>query len=374
MLMMLRAVFYLFSILPAVVLSAAAPHRRSAVVGTFHRRSYFYVGGAYSQLDDFTTATGQIFVERLTPEKVTQPLPVMFIHGRGMTGTNFMNTPDGRLGWADHFMSQGFEVILVEQPERGRSSWVLGIDGPQDVPDTFLVQSRFTASQRFNLWPQAKLHSQWPGNGSVGDPIFDNFFKSVMPSLVSEEESSIRIRDAGSELLDKIGPVILLTHSQAGQLGWILADSRPSKVKAIVALEPIGPPFINAVFNTVPARPFGVTEVPLRFSPPISSAHDLSPVIVDTGTNFTCFQQRAPARKLANLANIPVLIVTSQSSYHSVYDACTATFLQQAGVAAEHVRLENVGIEGNGHMMFMEKNNLAIADNVVLKWLRKILN
>jgi hypothetical protein len=30
-----------------------------------------------------------------------------------MTGTNFLNTPDGRLGWGDFFLSQGYEVRRV---------------------------------------------------------------------------------------------------------------------------------------------------------------------------------------------------------------------------------------------------------------------
>ncbi len=70
---------------------------------------------------------------------------------------------------------------------------------------TFDVESRFTAVELFNLWPQAALHTQWPGNGSVGDPIFDNFYAATVPSLVSEEESSMKIRAAGSVLLDQIG-------------------------------------------------------------------------------------------------------------------------------------------------------------------------
>jgi hypothetical protein len=37
-----------------------------------------------------------------------------------------------------------------------------------------------------------------------------------------------------------------------------------------------------------------------------------------------------------------------------------------AGVSVDHVRLEDVGIHGNGHMMFMEKNNMHIADDVVM--------
>jgi pimeloyl-ACP methyl ester carboxylesterase len=52
-------------------------------------------------------------------------------------------------------------------------------------------------------------------------------------------------RDAIIALLTKIGPAILLTHSQAGAFGWPVADARPDLVKAIVAVEPSGPPFYD---------------------------------------------------------------------------------------------------------------------------------
>lgn len=100
---------------------------------------------------------------------------------------------------------------------------------------------------------------------------------------------------------------------------------------------------------------------------------DLQTVIVSSDTSFTCIQQVSPTRQLVNLANIPVLVVTSQSGYHSVYDACSVEFLRSAGVIVEHVELSSVGIMGNGHMMFMEKNSLEIVDSVVQKWLRETL-
>ena len=141
-----------------------------------------------------------------------------------------------------------------------------------------------------------------------------------------------------------------------------------------MALEPIGPPFISAVFPPLtPARPYGLTEIPVTFSPPIQSPTDLQTVIVSSETNFTCIQQVSPARQLVNLANIPVLVVTSQSGYHSVYDACSVAFLRSGGVAVEHVALPDIGILGNGHMMFMEKNSLEIVDRVVQRWLRGTL-
>jgi hypothetical protein len=44
-------------------------------------------------------------------------------------------------------------------------------------------------------------------------------------------------------LLDWISPIILLTHSAPGTVGWLVADCCLDVVKAIVAMEPIGPPF-----------------------------------------------------------------------------------------------------------------------------------
>jgi len=343
--------------------------------GTLHRRDYFYVGQTYAAQGNSSVAFGQIYVEHLTPEKTTQPFPLLLIHGNGMSGTNFLNTPDGRLGWADYFMSKGYELYIIDQPSRGRSSWQEDIDGAQSAFDAFTIESRFTATQLHNLWPQASLHTQWPGNGSAGDPTFDNFYASIMPSLKSNEETAMKIRAAGSKLLDKIGPVVLLTHSQSGQHGWVLGDARPSKVKAIVALEPIGPPFINAIFSPIiAARQFGLTDIPVTYSPPVASPEDIARITVPSNAAFTCYQQASPPRKLVNLARIPVLMVTSESGYHSIYDGCSAEFLKQAGVSVEHINLGDVGIHGNGHMMFMEKNGVQIADEVVQKWISQIVH
>jgi len=53
-------------------------------------------------------------------------------------------------------------------------------------------------------------------------------------------------RYAAMELLDTIGtPVILLTHSQGGGVGWGVADGRPNLVRAIVTVEPGGPQIAN---------------------------------------------------------------------------------------------------------------------------------
>lgn len=183
--------------------------QRSIATGTLHTRNYFYIGESFSPFGNSSIASGQIYVEHLIPEKISQPFPLLFIHGHGMTGTNFLNTPDGRLGWADYFLSQGYEVYLTDQPSRGRSAWQISIDGTQSPFDTFTIESHFTAPRLHKLWPQAILHTQWPGNGSVGDPIFNNFFASTVPSLNSEIETVTKLKAAVTQLLDMIGVCII---------------------------------------------------------------------------------------------------------------------------------------------------------------------
>lgn len=113
-----------------------------------------------------------------------------------------------------------------------------------------------------------------------------------------------------------------------------------------------------------PARPYGVTTLPITYDPPVTNpATDLThQTFPPTGVNLTsCIRQAEPARRLVNLAKVPVMMLSSQASYHSAYDYCTAAYLQQAGVQVDFVNLTSHGITGNGHFMFVEKNSLDIA-------------
>lgn len=339
-------------------------------------QGYFYVGGRYVDTASGPLMERQMYVEYRFPAKVTQRYPIVMIHGAAQTGTNFMGTPDGRKGWAEYFVEKGYAVYVVDQPTRGRSAWNESV-GPLIRFSAAQLEQRFTAAAKFNLWPQAKLHTQWPGEGPLrgmrGDPVFDQFYASQVQYIGVNAIVEQKNRDAGAALLDKIGPAILMTHSQTGAIGWVIADARPKLVRAIVANEPTGPPFAAAVFATNRARPYGLTETALAYDPPITHPSQLNPVQQSEadGPNLArCYQQAEPSRKLANLQNIPVVVIAAESSYHAVYDHCTAKYLKQAGVPADFVRLEEVGIRGNGHMLMIEKNNLEIAD-FIDKWIMK---
>jgi pimeloyl-ACP methyl ester carboxylesterase len=160
-------------------------------------------------------------------------------------------------------------VYMVDQPARGRSPWLPDVDGKLATFAAEAIESRFTAPEQFNLWPQAKLHSRWPGTGRIGDPIFDAFYATQVPYLADGAETQRLNQQAAAALLDRIGAAIILTHSQSGPFGWLVADARPKLVKAVIAVEPTGPPFENAVFDRKKARAWGVTDIPITYDPPV---------------------------------------------------------------------------------------------------------
>ncbi|RMZ70742.1 alpha beta-hydrolase [Pyrenophora seminiperda CCB06] len=343
------------------------------------RRDFFYVGGEYANLTFGNSSAqfmiNQIYVEKHTPAKQKQKHPIVFIHGSGQTGTNFLETPDGRPGWASYFLSHGYTVYLSDQPSRGRSPWFPSL-GTMYVFTTAQIEQLFTATSLYKLWPQAKLHTQWPGTGRVGDATFDAFYATQVQLQADNRLSEEQNGKAYTALLDKIGEEAhIITHSQSGAYGWRVADQRPHLVKSVVALEPSGPPFVSKMFGTTggPARPWGITDLEMTYDPPAGpNATDIKNIVVAAkdANHSECVMQDEPAKQLVNLARIPVLAVTSEASYHAQYDYCTVGYMRQAGVDVEHVELAKEGIHGNGHMFFMEKNNLEIAERV-LTWLEK---
>lgn len=88
---------------------------------------------------------------------------------------NFLNKPDGGRGWASWFLEKGYQVYIVDEPTRGRSAWNPASGFPQSTFSAEFISSRFTAVQSQTSWPQAKLHTQWPGVSLLSSPITNSF-------------------------------------------------------------------------------------------------------------------------------------------------------------------------------------------------------
>jgi pimeloyl-ACP methyl ester carboxylesterase len=345
------------------------------------RQGYLFAGGTYQDVNGKRVMAGQIYAEFQIPKNQTHPYPIVMVHGAIQTGTNFTGTPDGRMGWAEYFLRAGYTVYVVDQPGRARAGYDAGSEGPQTFPDLTATEQRFTAPERTKLWPQARLHTQWPGSGVAGDPVFDQFYMSQVPYVRTPEKAQAMTRDGLIALLEKIGSAVVMTHSQSGAMGWLLADARPDLVRALIQVEPSGPPVHDVDMVGAPdylrdgaeARPWGLSAIAMGYVPRATSPSDLAFVRQDKADGpdlARCWLQKAPARQLPNLAKMPMLIVNGEASFHAPFEHCTVKYLEQAGVHPTWIDLGKVGVHGNGHMMMLEKNNLEVA-GVIEKWLGK---
>jgi len=363
---------------------------------TLAKQGNFYIGGKYVESNGDMPMVGQAFVQYQIPQRQTHRYPIVMVHGGSQTGSGWISTPDGRDGWATYFLRHGYAVYVVDQVARGRSAYIGDVYGPSRTQTREYAMQRFSTSEKYDLWPQAKYHTQWPGNAQPGDPAFDNYFASNVPSMDNRETQSKMNVDALAALLDRIGPSIVLVHSQSGQYGWPLAQARPALVKAIVAAEPSGPPVHDVVvpgaarfgmpfekattvegteiFRDDPRlKRYGLTDAPLAYAPAVTSESPLGFVQQDKAEApdlVKCWRQKEPARKLVSVGDRPILYLAAEASFYAPYNHCTVGYLKQAGVEVSFVKLADIGLRGNGHMMMMEKNSDAIAQ-VIIEWLDK---
>jgi len=348
------------------------------------RQGHFYVGGHYVGEPGKETMDGAMYVEVWVPKDIRHPYPVVFVTGGGGQGPySLMQTPDGRPGWAYDFVNQGYTVYMMDYPGTGRSAYVPGVDGAVTPPRSGPLMEEVWSGGRppatpQSSWPQAKKYTQWPSDApnkeKMGDPVFDYFAKTELQSVSNPNNAQI-ITDSVVQLLDLIGqPVVLMVNSGVASSGWVVADTRPKLIKGILAAEPVAPPVENAERgSTGPGRLWGMTSLPIHYDPPIKDPSELRPVREEKADGpdlIPCWIQQEPAHKLVNLQGIPVLEISGEASYHRPYSHCVAKWLNQAGVRATYVKLEDVGLPGNGHQMMSEKNSAGIS-KFFMSWLDK---
>jgi pimeloyl-ACP methyl ester carboxylesterase len=334
----------------------------------------FFVGGSHNANDQMV---GAMYVEYVIPQNQTQRYPIILVHGGGQIGAGWSQTLDGREGWTQYFVRRGFAVYVVDQPARGRSAYHSQLGTLGDVSNATRAQSLWAAIERFNFWPAARLHTQWVGPAVNGDYTFEQFLSSQSDALTNAVLQEQLTADGLVALLDRIGPSIVIPHSQPGAPAWLVVDRRPNLVKALIQLEPGGPPVArdepSMGFAPGPTFAWGLTRTSITYSPAVTDPAQLSfiPLPKDDGI-ATCWVQASPARQLPNLQRVPIMLLSSPSGYNTAWDPCTVKYLRQAGVDANFtwLKLQDIGIQGNGHFMFVEKNSDQIA-GVVLDWIRQ---
>jgi pimeloyl-ACP methyl ester carboxylesterase len=322
----------------------------------------FWVGVQRKKMSYGTIALGQMYVQYMIPAEKRYPYPVIMVHGGGGQGTHMMGI-GGRPGWVHYFVQAGYSVYWLDRPSYGRSPYHPDALGPSHLPNVPPYEGLVQTPVVFNT-------AQWPGPGGMNDPLIDQFMACESGNVMDEAFHSDLVWRGGAELVDRIGPCILLTHAFGGFFGWGVADRRPNLVKGIFCMEINGNPFAAQLR-------WGLTASPMTYDPPVTDPsqfqlvdHTLPP---DSPRPIVPSYklQAEPAHKWKNLRGIPIGWLTSEFGGGGS-PITNVEFLKQAGCSAEMVRLRDYGIVGNGNLMLLEKNNHEVFA-VVRDWLdRKV--
>jgi pimeloyl-ACP methyl ester carboxylesterase len=273
----------------------------------------------------------QMYVQYRIPATISGP-PVIMVHGANHTGMTFETTPDGREGWATYFVRHGFPVYVVDHSGRGRSGFnSTGINRAK-------AEGNAAAIPSLSLYPHEGAWVNFLFGPSYGNAWPDEqfpleaqeqYYAQIVPNTeVTLDGGDANTIDALTALVDKIGPAVLLVHSQSGSYGLELVRRRPALLKALVDVEG----------NCAPLSP------------------------ADIAGSFA----KVPLLSLWGDHSVGAAGFNGDTRRNGCVQSVAA--IQAAKGPAEFLLLPDLGIKGNSHMMMMDKNNLEIAD-IIIKWL-----
>ena len=263
--------------------------------------------------------------------------PLVLWHGAGQSSRTWGTTPDGREGYQNIFLRRRFGVYLIDQPRRGhagRSTQPATITPARDEQASFNIF-------RVGIWPDYFPGVQFPR----GPEALAQYFRQMTPNTgpFDLEVNS----DAVAALFQKIGPGVLVTHSQGGGPGWFAAVKSPN-VRAVVAYEPGS----NFVFpqGEVPAPMPSAGDTLEAVGVPLAQFMPLTriPITIVYGDNI-------PDQPMANAGQ-------DQWRTRLAMARLWAEAVNRRGGNVTVVHLPALGIRGNTHFPFSDMNNLQIAD------------
>ncbi len=279
------------------------------------------------------------------PERNTEPA-VLMVPGGLHSAACYLTTPDFRAGWAHDFLAAGYRVILVDWPGVGRSG---------------------------RMAPEA-----------VGGKVVAEGIGRVIAELGE--------------------PVVLLTHSMSGAIGWKLIENHPHQITKVVAVAPAEPGNLGAELGVliqeddqrkVVSMPSGEIVVDLQsqvtvgkafahakfigsgtrfpmhaFDAYYASLLGVSGRMVFERTNIGGAQLRVD--DLSSFAGKPILVVsgTDDADHPKAASLELIGWLNSVGAGAELLYLGDAGVQGNGHMLMLEDNSSDIASRII-DWLQR---
>ncbi|MBH5328940.1 alpha/beta fold hydrolase [Eikenella sp. S3360] len=352
----------------ALMFAAAGVSAQSKAPISIAEQGSFSVGGSYVshegtfKQENFTSPDGQraygdfAYVKYQTPVNAKR-LPLVFQHGGAQSSRTWESTVDGREGFDTLFVRKGYSVYLLDQPRSGKSN--LSTQGV--TPDTPWASNPMYGDK--TLW----ILSRMGHYDRSGKPVANAQFPQGEAAYTAFQQSwtigsGPLDNDLNADVLAKLvnrqkDGAILVTHSMGGTIGWRAALRTPN-VKAIVAWEPGGTPFVfpegempritKARFEHLSASAIGV---------PMNDFMKLTriPIVLIYGDYIKLGSQNVGEDKWGTEFEMAKQFVAA---------------INRHGGDATLIHLPERGIRGNSHFLMGEKNNEQLAD-IMEQWLQE---
>ncbi|MYW96218.1 alpha/beta fold hydrolase [Amycolatopsis rubida] len=268
-----------------------------------------------------------------------RPLPLLFWHGWWSDSSCWDTTPDGREGFRTLFLRRGFPVYLLDQARRGSAGKTTAAAPVPAEPNEQWFFNQF----RLGVWPDLYENAQFSAEPGAAE----QFFRAMVPDTGPLDAEVIVA--AASAAVDRIGDLVLVTHSHAGGFGWSTV-LRNRKVRAVVSIEP-GSGFVFPEDELPDAMPSsnGTLE-PVPVSAREFRALTQVPIVVYYGDNIPSEPTEIAGRDNWRVRQAMARIWVDTINRH--------------GGDATFVSLPERGVRGNTHFAFSDLNNHEIADQI----------
>lgn len=271
----------------------------------------------------------QMYVEYGIPAKQkANAWPVIMVHGSGHTGKTYDTTPDGRDGWKQHFLRKGYSVYVVDQVGRARSGWSPApINNAESKKDPTLIPKggiiQFTYERAWSIFRFGPKPDEWWPDSKFPKEHIDQYMAQLVPNTEATlPQPPRKTVDALIELLKRVGPAVVMVHSQSGIYGTLTALARPDLVAGLINVE---------------GR---------------------------SGCNLD-------AEQMAIMGKVPWVNVAGDHDWNGDKECRKAVAdVNAAGGKATFLATYEQGVRGNTHMMMMDTNNLQVADWLIA-WIDK---
>jgi hypothetical protein len=262
-------------------------------------------------------------------------VPLVLTEGCCLSGKSYETTPDGRMGWDEYFVRNGYPVYKPDVVSRAASGFdqskyndvQAGVIPPASQSKFFrLSDEESWLIFRFGPTPGVPFpDTQFPVAS-----VF-KFSKQTIPFPLFPATTPSPTPQALSDLAIQLNGAVVFGHSGSGLNPLQAALINASGMRGLIVMEPA-----------------------------------------------TCNSTVWTDQQIATFATVPILTVFGDHLYQvpgannwpAVLADCQAFVarVNAAGGNATMLHLPDAGLKGNSHMFMLDKNNLQVAD-LIIKWI-----